>query len=46
MSVVVLEDTKLLVNINSTGVNDLSSEQRCTVTEIKRENICIKQSGP
>lgn len=36
-SVVVLEDLKLLQNNNNTYVNDMSLEQCCTVTGIKRE---------
>ncbi len=32
-----LDDAKQLENINSTAVNDVSSEQSCTVTDIKSE---------
>lgn len=37
VSVLILEDLKQLENINNTAFNDVSSEQSCTVTNIKRK---------
>lgn len=38
----VLEDPKQLENISSAAFNDISSEQSCTVIEIKEEGFNMK----
>lgn len=42
VSEIVLEDPKEFEDINSTAANTLSSDQRCTVTEIKSDWFNIR----